>query len=600
MIKKIKYTLLASIVAVALMGCEDKFLTQSNPNAITDMTFWKSESDFEKAVNALYGSLQLPSVSGTEFLTNEPLRSDLAGTESWYTAQLVFDKLRWDDANSYVASRWSELYVGVYRANQILYHLPDAEGIIEADELKLIEGHAKFIRGYCYFMLANSYNGAVIVNELPTNAEKMHKPFSPRAEVISTMVIPDLTDAKSILPKKWDASGLGKATWGAATAMLGKTYLYDKKWSEAGAQFAEIINSELYSLVPKFMDNFTTDNEFNSESVFEVSFSDSFKPGTSPSQHDEIDGSEATGIAQAYASITGGGGFNTVLPSYCIQEMFVAADQMDPSNKWTSSHERSIRTYSTIVVEYGDGDYYKAPLTEYTDADGNIVASKANFSYGQGSKIKKWTQWDRVEAENSSNGCRTGINYRAIRYSDILLMYAEALLEQGKTSDAIPYVDKVRSRAGVITLSKYMEDNGGKIPQLHISSFANNRTDVVAMTSQYNFVEASAENLLTHIRRVERVLEFAYEGHRWYDLVRWGIAKEVFDQGWEEEQKLKLYFNTNADGNFPSDVVTVKEYPLFLNQRIRPDFELASNNYKPDVHDYFPIPSIETENNNAL
>ncbi len=600
MLKQLKYALLAGIVAVSSVGCEDQFLTQSNPNAITDMTFWKTSADFTKAVNAMYGALQLPAVSGANFLTFEPLRSDFAGCESWYSDQLTYDQLRWDNSNAYVASRWSELYVGVYRANQILYYVDGCDALSAADK-EMITAQAKYIRGYCYFLLANSYNGAMIIDVLPKNPSEMHKPFSAKADVISTMVIPDLEYAKSVLPQTWDAANQGRATWGAATAVLGKTYLYDHKFEEAGKEFAEIINSGLYSLVPVFADNFTVDNEFNSESVFEVSFSDSFKPGTNAQQHDEIDGSEAIGIAGAFASITGAGGYNSVLPSYGLQEMFVTEkEQMDPANRWTSSHVRSMRTYSTLAVEYGDGDYYKAPLTAYIDEAGNDVASKANFSYGQGAKVKKWTQWDRVEAESQNTGFRTGINYRAIRYADILLMYAECLLEAGDVDSAIPYIDQVRTRAGVYTLAHYMAENGGNIPQLHVSSLASGLTDEVNEVSEYSYVPANAENVMTHLRRVERPLEFAFEGHRWYDLVRWGIVKEVMDEGWAQEQDLGVYYNTDAGGNFVLATPNVKTYPLFLSQRVRPDFQKASQNYNSAAHDYFPIPSIETENNNAL
>ena len=99
-----------------------------------------------------------------------------------------------------------------------------------------------------------------------------------------------------------------------------------------GYVIKEAEDNNLYSLVPNYMDNFTVDHEFNSESVLEVAFSDNFKPGTSGDNHDEKTSSEATSIASAFASITGAGGYNTVLPSYWIQELFVSADTVDRSN----------------------------------------------------------------------------------------------------------------------------------------------------------------------------------------------------------------------------------------------------------------------------
>ncbi len=596
MIKKFLYIVSISFCFAFTTSCEGDLLDQVNPNAVTDGSFWQTESDFEKAVNALYGSLQLPSVSGGS-LAFETLRSDLCGAESWYSDQSTFTGLKWNDTTDYVEDRWSELYVGIYRANQILYYIEEATCFGEdSEEEALIIAQAKFIRAYCYFWLAYGYNGAVIHDSLPTDPDAMHKPFSSKEDVISTMVIPDFEAAMETLPKEWDASEVGHITWGAAAAMLGKVYLFQEDWATAKSYFGQIIAeaeaNNLYSLVSNYMDNFTTDNEYNSESILEVAYSDNYKEGNNGQNHDGSTGSEANSIAMAFASLYAGG-YNSAMPTYHCQEMFVSAEEMDPSASWTSSHERSMRTYASIVVEYADGEYYNAPLTPYYDNDGNLVSAKTNFNYGQSSKVKKYTQWDKVDAEDSSTGCRTGINYRAIRYADVLLMYAEACLECGDAvSSVIPYIDQVRERAGVITLQQYMNDNSNKIPQLHISKYANTWDD-------YNYVEANSANVLTHIRQVERVLELAFEGHRWYDLLRWGLTDETFDQCWAEEQLLRLKLCGSIDSNtIPTDAT--KEYPLYVNERIRPDFQTKSENFSTDSHSYFPIPSYEVVNNNAI
>jgi hypothetical protein len=588
MLKKyLIYVAILPILIVMISGCEDDLLTQVNPNTITDASFWKTQEDFEKGVNAMYGALQLASVSGN-FMANEAKRSDLAGTESWYNND--FTQLKWNDATPYVASRWSELYVGVFRANQLLKYTPDATDLSDVEK-ELIIGQAKFIRGYCYFWLANGYNGAVVHSEYP-NADQMDKPFSSKDDVINNRVIPDLTDARDVLPKVWDSKNVGRITWGAATAMLGKTYLFQKDWENAEKYFGEVIyeaeNNNLYALVPNFMDNFTVDNEYNSESVLEIAYSDNFKPGNSQA-YDEINGSEAAGVSTELASLYAGG-YNTVLPTYYTQELFVVESEfMDPNHSWTSGHVRSMRTYATLLVENGDGDYYNAPLNASV-ADGG----KANFNFGQGSKVKKFTQWDRVDQEDTALGGRTGINYRAIRYADVLLMYAEALLELGNVSEGIKYIDQVRARAGVKTLQGFMDDNGGLIPRLDVSKYVNSMSD-------YDYVVANKENVLRHLRMVERVLEFAFEGHRWYDLVRWGIVKDVFSKRWEEEKKLRVLLIGDATKISPIDPATnPKHYPLFLNERVRPDFEVPNNVYNPAVHDYFPIPSVEKQNNKEI
>ena len=430
------------LMTLTIASCENDLLTTVNPNSMTNESFWKTKDDFTKGLNAMYGALQLPNVSGSG-MHFEILRSDLAGTEAWYGNQNEFVQLKWSDGSGYVNQRWSELYAGIFRANQVI-HYTELTNVLSDSEKDMTLAQARFMRAYCYFWLVNAYEGVVVHDKLAMTPDEMHKPLSPKTEVISK-IINDLEYAQEILPKTWDDDNLGRFTWGAAKAMLGKTYLFNKDFDKANSYFKTIVDEAertgLYKLVPNFIDNFTTDAEFNSESVLEVSFSDNYKPGTNGNSHDEINGSEAIGISTGFATIFAGG-YNSTLPTYWCQELFVAAEEMDPANAWTSNHKRSMRTYATLAVEFADGDYYQAPLTPDTVPEtGEITAAKTNFNFGQSSKVKKWTRWDRVPNEDANTGGRTGINYRAIRYADILLMYAETLIAQGDVAAAIKYID---------------------------------------------------------------------------------------------------------------------------------------------------------------
>lgn len=592
--KKLKiYLLSLALIGISFTACEDK-LEQVNPNALTTGNFWKSEDDFNKGLNAVYSALQFPSVSGGEVVF-DMLRSDLSGTEVWYGRHLEFTNLAWTDVSVYVTNRWSQLYIGIFRANQVIENLQkeDIDGLSESDKV-LIEAQAKFIRALNYFWLAYTYNGAVIHTEVVKESSGMQKPFSSKADVLSQIVIPDLTYAYNNLPKEWDGSdNLGRATWGAAASMLGKTYLYENDWTNAIKYFKEVIDEAdngLYRLVPDFMENFTLEGEFNTESIFEVVFSDNYKAGASGNNHDDINGvpgSEATSLASGFASITGAGGYNVCLPSYWLQELFVSADSIDINNPENLGKRYSRRTYATVAVEFGDGDYYQAPLT--TDPITG-EKSKANFSYGQGSKVKKYTNWYWADAEDVSTGSRTGINFRHIRLADIYLMYAEAILEQNgdaAVAEAVGYIDQIRSRAGVTTLQSFMDANGGQIPEMHVSKFANGLSD-------WPYVAVNATSLLTHLKMVERPLELAFEGHRWYDLVRWGNIQDVFAQHRAEEEKVEARLGNPIPDTQP------KIYPLYLNQRVRLDFVIPAANYSSDAHDYLPIPSIERQANDQL
>ncbi|MDW7691404.1 RagB/SusD family nutrient uptake outer membrane protein [Flammeovirgaceae bacterium SG7u.111] len=586
--KKFKFYLISLLSFLLVMSsCEDD-LEQVNPNAVTTGSFWKSASDFDKGLNAVYSALQFPSVSGGE-LNKQMLRSDFGGTESWYGVHLQYTNLAWNDASDFVTNRWSELYIGVFRANQVIDNLQKdgISGMTEEDKV-LIEAQARFIRGLNYFWLAHTYNGAVIHTTVAELDDDLKKEFSPRAEVISQMVIPDFEFAYNNLPEKWGDAELGRVTWGAAASMLGKTYLYEKDWAKAATYFKEVIDKGLYRLTDDYMENFTSEGEFNSESIFEVVFSDNYKPGAGGNNHDDINGvtgSEATSIASGFASITGGGGYNSCMPTYWLQELFVAGDSIDIANPDNFGKRYSRRTYASIVVEFGDGEYYNAPLTSTADEN-----SKANFSYGQGSKVKKWTNWYWADSEDVATGGRSGVNFRHIRLADVYLMYAEAVLERdgdGGVAEAISYIDMVRERAGVLTLEQYRADNGGQIPQLHVSRFANG-------LDSHPLTAVNKESIMTHLRMVERPLELSFEGHRWYDLVRWGIVKEVFDARRAEEVKIE-----GRLGN-PIPATQPKIFPLYLNQRVRLDFVKPAANYSSTAHDYFPVPSIEVQANGNL
>lgn len=604
----LRYTIALCFSALLFTSCEDELLDQSNPNAITTDTFWQTKADFEKAQNAMYSALQFHNVSGGGIVMNM-MRSDLAGSESWYAIHSAFSNMQWTNAHDFVVNHWSNLYTGIYRANQVIYYT-EATDVLTEGEKDLILAQARFVRAICYFWLSNSYGDAVLHDQLVFDDVELHKGLSSREDIVA-FIISDLEYAMTHLPKKWEDSGdLGRATWGAATALLGKVYLYDKAWNKAAQYFKMVIDEAddkgLYALVDDYMSNFTTEGEFNSESIFEVAFSDNYKVGTPGDRQDDVGdvaGSEATAIAGNFSSIYAGG-YNTCLPTYWLQELYIVGDSMDVSNPSNLGRFVSQRTYASVVVlNERDGNanwdtdetYYNAPLVDKVDENGDEIKAKANMAFGQGAKVKKYTNWYKSNAEDSENAARTGINFRHIRLADVYLMYAEAVLEDaGNTSEALKYVEKVRERAGVLSLQHYIDNMGG-IPQLHISRYANNLAS--------HPVEAlSAETLLRHIRMVERPLELAFEGHRWYDLVRWGIVKDVITTNAADELRLtdKMMYFDEAEAKMKMKPEVERTYPFYLIERVRPDWQKPLSNYSSAEHDYLPIPNLESQSNKNL
>ena len=576
-LKKIILFLLL-IIIVSLGSCDEgEFLTEVNPNAVTEDTFWKTQEQFNTALTTVYGALQFQSISGG-LLGHQMVRGDIAGTEPWYR-NLQFRNLTFNDGTFYVTDKWNELYIGVFRANQVINQLQSADpSIVFTGKSKVeMEAQARFLRAFFYFQIAHTYGKGIIHTTVPAVGE-FNKDLSTIQEITETVIKPDLEFAKTNLPQSWSDSDIGRVTWGAATSLLGKVYLYEKDWSMASQNFKQVINSELYSLTSDIMDNFRHDTEFNSESIFEVAYNDELAPGIGGGAVDDFpsgSGAEASTLSAEVGQLSFNA-FNTVLASYYLHEMLIndVIDAGNPIN--TGENTQSRRLTATIAPRNGEGDYYKLPLGD-----------RPGWGFGQSAYVKKHSNWyHKTQEESVEFSGRSGINFRHIRLADIYLMYAESVLElNGDVTTAITYIDKVRERAGVITLDKYMTDNAGMFPQLHVSKQIHGNLPMVS---------PSVENVMTHLRRVERPSELCFEGHRWNDLVRWGIVSDVFtelaaDEAWRESNKesvLKI-----NDGGIA---------PLFIIERIRPDFTVANGSYTSSQHDYFPIPTGEVQTNGNL
>lgn len=566
--------LLMSAILLATSSCdEDDFLTKVNPNTITQDTFWKTPADYKSALTTVYGALQFQTVSGGYHVQNEEIMTDLAGTDSYYP-NFTFRALTFNDASQYVNDKWNQEYIGIFRANQVIERVQETDVTFPANEKQRIEAQAKAIRAFLYFDIINAFGQAVVHTVVPKSKEDFKKPLSSKEDVISQVIIPDLQFAIDNLPVSWPAADRGRTTKGMAQSMLGKVYLYQQDWTKAAQLFKTVIDSGIYSLVADPMDNFTDRNEFNSESIFEVTFNGSYGAGINAAQVDDTpfsSGAESSDAPAVFAPLPKGG-FNTIVNTYFMHELFVN-DAPDPANAINKGRVESARMYASIFPRMGSGDYYQLENTQ------SVFFNPFISAY-----VKKYTNWYQFKNEDPVNN-KTGINFRHIRLADVYLMYAEAILNANGAAaveEAMRYIDLVRARAGVVTLKKFTEQNAGRFPQLHISK---------QVKGSQPLVTANAQNLLTHIMRVERPQELCFEGLRWNDLKRWGITKQVYDEMRADE----VWRQTNAS------LLTPTTAPLYISGgNVRPDFKLASETFKPAAHNYFPIPSNEVQLNENL
>lgn len=364
---------------------------------------------------------------------------------------------------------WRAQYQGISRANLAIEQiaLMDTTETFTGTQQKQLLGEAHFLRAFYYFRLVRAF-GAVPIVTSPIYSSGGWK--VPRAEsarkVYDDVIFPDLKYAAANLPKKseYAAADLGRATQGAAQAMLLKTYLYVGDYANAatwGGQFI-IDQASEYSLCPNYADNFTLAGENGPESVYEIQYMS--EPTSDYGEGNGFTrGTFTTILTRARSGLSGtvtGWGFN--------------------------------RPTHDLYDEYESGDP-RRDLTIFVPTAAEIKNEAEDIYLGDELINIKRTMLDPVTRSYAplDHETRSPINLIVIRLADVYLMYAEALAGSGDEPTAWGYIDDVRARVGLA-------------PADHAQGF-------------------------TKALRHERRVELAMEGHRWFDLCRWGIAKETMN-----------------------------------------------------------------------
>jgi hypothetical protein len=545
--KRNKLLILLIATLTVLCSCSYDQLNVENPNNLPLNNFWSSEEDIQKGLIATYAALQLDGLFGGASSTQHPVRSDTGRPNNWNANAIGLSKLAFNENSDIVKKRWRDCYIGIFRANQVLANLYTID--LSEQTRTQIEAEARFLRGFFYYSLYRGYNGgSVIIHTTPPqSSEDFYKSPSPANEVFN-LIKSDLEFAYTNLPQQYENSqDLGRATWGAATAMLGKLHINAHNYDLAKMKFKEILDSNLYSLTANIGDNFDAEHEMNSESIFEVAFSTELSQGTSGSAADGPLGSEATSRARTLATVEGGG-YRTIMPSYYMTMLF-KKDTMDITNPINSNRtgvaNYSIRASMSIAIANDDN------TTLYQNPS-NLGGA---YNNNEASYLKKFQNWTLLRESDQSI---SGINERVIRLADVMLLYAECLLQTGGAyTEALDLINEIRYRAGVVLLEPSDYDNS---------------------------------STMEHIMWSERPLELMFEGHdtRWEDLTRWDKVQEQYDR-----LALKSYVLVSKN-LYEFDPAIHNEGNKLI------EFESAATSYQSAIHNYFPIPSTEQNSNPGL
>lgn len=453
-----RITALIFILGMVVFGCED-LLEEKPKDRILPTNFFETESDAIAAVNAIYSVLNAKS-TGTfggvyhsnywimAGLASDNMKNEMVGGNSEEDLELFAHT----PDNGVVYDIWQNVYKGIFYANFAIDGIEPME-IDETAKARYL-AEARFLRGILYFDLVRLFGEVPIIT--PENQSDL-APIKATQTELFDFIVEDLEFAKANLPQSYPSgNGLGRATWGAATAMLGRVFLWTGGYSDAASNLKEVIDSGLYGLWPDFRDAFQIENENGMESVFGIGFGDG-------------------GGAISFWEV---GQFNVrLLPKELVSEISQANSQ-----GWQLPTE-------DLYNQYDDLDRRKTItfITEVNPSTGPITVEPHFSKY-----------WDRDSEPNAGN---TEQDFPHIRYSGVLLMYAEALNEvnNGPNADAYDAINAVRARARFdgTTDQSVLPDLSG----LDYQSFK----DAVLK---------------------ERRLELCAEGHRWFDLVRHGKLKE--------------------------------------------------------------------------
>jgi len=405
----------ASLVAAALAaGCTD--LDVANPNQQETASFWKNQNDALNGVNAVYNQLQQGGVYGQWVWIAMDGRTDINVSRSPWgdLANFCRSVLVSGDFPANVDT-WRQHYQGIYRANQVIANVPEIE---MEDALKArIVAEAKFLRAVYYWDLALLWGNVPIVTELPESSDR---PATQPQEQVYAQVLKDATEAAADLPVSYSGNDRGRATKGAALALAARVQLQQQQWADAATAFAQVIAlapEAGYALAPTFAENFTVVGDNNSEAVFEIQFGG---PSTLAA------GTRGNFIARLVGPP--GVGFTDVQPTDWYFQQFFA--ERGPGNP-------DPRLDQTIFYNKPGGmDVYGRPFA---------VRYPTGFREKGINETYFWKKHGEHYLTFQDNN--SAINYKLIRYTDVLLMYAEALNEAGRSAEAAPLLNQVRARA---------------------------------------------------------------------------------------------------------------------------------------------------------
>ncbi|GJM63026.1 RagB/SusD family nutrient uptake outer membrane protein [Persicobacter diffluens] len=498
--KKLSY-IFCGLMIFTLQAC---FNLDLDPlDKVTEASYFKTREDFDGATFAAYSSWQklyqirqaMPNVNFSEWIRLSNLVDDAVEGVLFETQQGMREDVRELDELDFrptfqsIQAIYAYVYEGIMRANTIIEKVEEENELTDAEK-KAFRAEAKFIRGFLHFQALKLWGTPPLVLKRITDVNEASQPNASQEDLYKS-ILADFEEAYTNLPESWDSNNLGRASKWTAKAFMGKVNVWKKDWPAAIADFEAIEKAGAYQLMVDYEDVFAADNQNNAESIFEI------QAGVIPGENNPwIGEDEGSGHGEGNQRAYFNGICRRVPPNRILQD--------------SQGNEASIQSIGifeaspAFVAKFEAGDLRKE-VSVYFDGDVYYNLDGAEVLYEPfrtdytisqtGHHIKKYNGRRSVTPDGPFDGRTVINNERFYRYAEMILLYAEALIEQGREAEALVQINRIRARAGL-----------GE--------------------STLNATAA-----LHH----EKHMELAFEGQRFFDVVRWGIGAQVYGEKWTDK-----------------------------------------------------------------
>lgn len=515
-----------------LQACKKSFL-DAQPYGQYTSDLIKNKKGLDGLLVGVYGVLDGQGVAGDPWETSAVnwatagVAADDAykGTDANDQPQMTeVEQYKSQPSNRYFYNKWLAVYEGVSRSNSVIRLAADPAIVLTEDEKKNILGQARFLRGHYHFEAKKMWNKVPYISDTTT--------IYNNASDIWSKIEEDFKFAYNNLPEKQDLAG--KVNKWAAACYLAKSYIYQKKFTEAKALFDVITVSGMtsqgkqYGLLDAYWQAFDAEYDNNKEEVFGIS--------TAASGNVDGSGERSLGLAFPYGGDFGCCGFfqpsqnlvNAYKTGVDGLPLFTTFNDVDLKNdqglKDADAYTNDNTTPLDPRLDWSVGRR-GVPFWDWGPHPGYSWIRDQNYAGPFSPKKHVFSRKDESTLTSSGWKNITAKDIYLIRYSDVLLMAAEAEIEVGSLAKAQAYINQVRGRA--------------KNPASWVKSAPAN---YVINLYSVPFTSKEAATTAVHF---ERRLELAMEGIRWFDLVRWGIAAETLNT-YLAKEKLKRTYKTTA------------------------------------------------------